>query len=290
MRARTVVVSLVATLAAALLVAIGAPTASAATGTITVTPNTGLSSGDVVTLSGQGFAPSALIATCEGRFDGTPGIEDCGGSAETFTSAADGSFSRQITVRRFLTVGGTPLDCASPGASCGIGAAEYNDIAGTAVAVPISFAPATGHPRPDLGVKRRDTQQLLYDGEYFPTVSAAPARRHALAADGTWTYALVVQNDGDVPDDLVLTEPTPPVAPFSTRFFYGYYDLTAAVAGSGLVFHDVAPGQSFTIAVNISGVGAPDDASSLTGIGVHSGSAPELVDFVRLGVTTPMTS
>jgi hypothetical protein len=111
------------------------------------------------------------------------------------------------------------------------------------VAVPITLAPATGHPRPDLVFKRRDTQQLFYDDHV-------------------------------------------PAAPLSARSIYSWFDVTGAVTGTGFVFHDVAPGQSFTVAVQISGVGARD-AGALTAVGLHSGSAPELVDYTRLWVSAP---
>lgn len=287
MRARALVVSLLYAASTVLVVSLEAPAASAATRTLTATPNTGLTSGDVITVAGQGFTPSSTVAVCEGVIAGTPGPEDCGGTGTLlFPIGADGSFSTPLTAARFLTVGGLPVDCAAPGAACGIGAAELNDVPNTAVIVPLTFAPASGNPRPDLIFKRRDTQQLLENDVYFPNVSAAPQHAHPLAANGWWTYALVVQNDGDGPDDLVLSTPILPPAPFTVKVNFSYFDVTSAVTGTGLVFHAVAPGQSFTVGVTISGVGA-HDVGVLTAVKLHSRAAPERADFSRLWVDAP---
>jgi hypothetical protein len=291
MRSRAFLVSLLYVASAALAVSVAAPAASAAT-TGTVNPDTELSGGDIVTVAGEGF-PLGDVTICQAVVAGAPpGAEGCDSSAVVFVPAgADGTFSTPFTVRRFVTVGPAPnptqVDCASPGATCAIGAANTGDILNTLVIRPISFAPPTATPRPDLIFKQRATQQLYEDNVYFPTAAAAPRHRHALAADGTWTFALVVQNDGDVIDDLVLTAPIVPSTPFAARIFFGYFDVTSAVTrDGGLVFHDVAPGQSFTFAVNISGVGA-HGMSALTAIKLHSATEPALVDYARLLVTAP---
>ena len=288
MRARAFVVSLLV-VASAVAVSVPGPAASAATGTLSVTPNTDLSGGDLVAIAGSGFAPSVDVGVCEGIVAGAPGIEDCGTTIGLFRTDENGAFSTQFAVHRFLTVGGQPVDCASPGAACSIGAAELDDIANTAVAVPLGFEPASANPRPDLIFKRHDTQQLLYNDQYFPNVPAAPQRAHSIASGGTWTYALVVQNDGDVADDLVLTTPHVPSAPFGLRVFVGYYDITAPVTGSGLVFHDVAPGQSFVVAIRFSADAGAHDAGVLASVKLSSGSAPELVDYAQLWVDAPTT-
>ena len=79
-------------------------------------------------------------------------------------------------------------------------------------------SPRLRAPRPALragsGLQAAQRQQLLENNEYFPNVSAAPQHTHPIASPGTWVYAVVVQNDGDVADDLVLTAPNVPSAPF----------------------------------------------------------------------------
>ena len=232
-------------------VGLGAQVGSAqTTRTLTVIPNADLTSGDIVDVSGSGFAPSVDVGLCQAVVDGTPDAGDCGVSAAAAVrSDESGGFSTQFAVRRFLIIRGQQVDCAAPGAACVLGLAELSDIANTSVVVPLSFLPKTGTPRPDLIHKRRDTQQLFYDNQYFPSVSDAPQRSHAIAPGGTWTFALIVQNDGDITDDLILSAPNVPTPPLAVRFYVGYFDVTAAVTGSGFTFHDFAPGQSFVFAV-----------------------------------------
>jgi hypothetical protein len=286
MRARTLALSLLYVATAVLTVALPGPVASAATGSITATPNTDLSSGDPVTITGSGFSASVQIAVCQGIVAGTLGIEDCGGPASFFMTDENGSFSAQLAARRFLTVAGQPVDCANTTETCSFGAAEYNDIPNTAVATPVSFKAASGHPQPDLIFKRRDTQQLFEDNQYFANVSAAPQRAHSLL-NGEWTFALLVQNDGDVTDNLVLQTPVIPPAPFTLKVFVGYYNVTAYAAGTGLVFRNVAPGQSFLVAVQLSAPPELRDSGVLASVKLSSGLAPEQVDFARLWVSAP---
>jgi hypothetical protein len=286
MRARTFVILCLYVASAALTVSLPGSSASAATGAVTVTPSTGLSAGDLITIAGSGFTPSVQVGVCQGIVAGTPGSEDCGSPVNLLQTDANGAFSTQIAARRFMTVGGQPIDCASSGAACMIGAAEVADIANTAVVAPITFLPASSHPRPDLIFKRRDTQQLLEDNQYFSNVSLAPQHTHPLV-NGKWVYALVVQNDGDVTDDLVLTTPIVPSPPIVFDVFVGYYNVTAFAAGSGVVFHDVAPGQSFVVGVRFSAAPDVSGLGVLASVKLSSASAPELVDYSRLWVDTP---
>jgi hypothetical protein len=286
MRARFVAL-LLCVASVGVVVGVPGPAASAATRNVTVSPKSNLVSNDLVTIAGTGFTPSVDVGVCEGVFPGEATTADCGAAISLVHSDASGAFSLQVSVHRFMSLGAQQVDCAAPGAACAIGAAELSDIPNTAVIVPIGFKPATGTPRPDLIFKRRDTQQLLEDNVYFAAVGSAPLHAHPIASPGTWTYAVVVQNDGDVPDDLVLTMPNVPPPPFAVRVFVGYYDVTDFITGSGVLFHAVAPGQSIVVGVGI-GVGA-----GVAGIGVlaslklSSGSAPELVDHTRLWVDTP---
>ena len=269
-------------------VALGAQVGSAqATRTLTVIPNADLTSGDIVDVSASGFAPSVNVGLCQAVVDGTPDGGDCGASTIAVLSTDEsGAFSTQFAVRRFLVIRGQQVDCAAPGAACVLGTAEVSDIANTSVVVPLSFLPATGTPRPDLIHKQRATQQLFFDNKYFSSVSDAPQRSHAIVPGRTWTYALIVQNDGDITDDLILSAPNVPTPPLAVRFYVGYFDVTAAVTGSGFTFHDFAPGQSFVFAVEFrADVSITEGSGALASLKLTSGSAPELVDFARTWVT-----
>lgn len=289
MGGRRFVVLLLCTACLGLAAVVPGSVAAAATGSVSVSPSTGLTGGQEVTVTGSGFSPSVDMAICEGIVDGTAGPEDCGIAAALFQSRDDGSFSVTFSVARFMSVGSRSIDCAAPGAECMVGAAELSDIVGTAVVAPISFAPASGSPRPDMVFKRRDTQQLLENDQYFGNISFAPQHNHAIASGGKWVYALVVQNDGDVIDDLVLTSPIVPPAPLSVRVFVGYSEITSDVTGSGYVFHGVLPGQSITVGVQFSAAPGAHDVGALASIRVRSSVAPELVDFARLWVDAPTT-
>jgi hypothetical protein len=166
-----------------------------------------------------------------------------------------------------------------------LGAAEFSDIANTTVVVPLGFDAVSGTPRPDLIFKNRATQQLFEDNQYFANASAAPQHSHAIVPGGKWTYALLVQNDSDVVDDLVLSAPIVPTPPFAVRFFVGYYDVTTAVTGSGFTFQDFAPGQSFVFAVQFRADVGSAGSGVLAALKLSSASAPELVDFARTWVS-----
>ena len=51
---------------------------------------------------------------------------------------------------------------------------------------------------------------------------------------------------------------SPPVAPFTVRYFVSYFDITSQVTGDGFTFTSVAPGQIWTIGVQFN---AAADAS-----------------------------
>jgi Neocarzinostatin family len=287
MRGRTLIVSLVYIASAMAAVSLPGPVASAATRSISVTPSTNLSGGDVVTVSGVGFAPSADIALCEGVISGAPDPEDCDAALRFARSGTNGAFTTQFTVDRFITIVGTQVDCAAPGAACLIGAAEAAGIDGTTAVARISFTPVTNSPRPDLMFKNRATGQLFEGGTYFANSGSAPLHAHAIAPGGSWVYALVIKNNSNVTDDLVLTTPSFPSSPFKVRIFAGYYDVTDYAAGAGVVFHDIAPGRSGVIAVDFSAEPGAQVGSALATVKLSSGSDPSRVDYVRLRVDAP---
>jgi hypothetical protein len=124
-------------------VVVSAAPASAA-GSISVTPNTDLHDGDVVSVNGTGWIPDSQVGVCQSVSLQPPSINNCNnGTGSLLTADGSGNISTTLSVQRFINVpalGGT-VDCADPTAPCEIGAAEFNDIAGTAVFVTLHFAP-----------------------------------------------------------------------------------------------------------------------------------------------------
>jgi hypothetical protein len=233
-----------------------APPVSAATA-LTVTPNSDLGDGQLVTVHGTGFTPNVDIGYCEGIQDATPAQNDCGGVAGLTTSAADGSFQVNINVYRRINVPslGRTVDCVVE--QCYVAAAEFDHIAETAAYAPITFDPA----QPDVRIKTRATGLILGDDVYNPT-GASQSRNHAVAPGGRWTYTVQIQNDGPTTDDLTVSAPTPTDG-FSVKYFLGYYDVTAAVSGAGFTFTDVGAGAIRTIGVQIrAGVSTPERAKT----------------------------
>jgi protocatechuate 3,4-dioxygenase beta subunit len=126
--------------------------------TLTVTPDTDLDAGDVVTVHGTGFAPSAMVSFCQTTNFAAPDAGDCGAPVQAAPSDAAGEFVATYTVRRFITVRGSPTDCAQPGPACVIGASDV--VAGPA----LPFAPLTFLPRPPAAVTVTPASGLV-DGD-----------------------------------------------------------------------------------------------------------------------------
>jgi hypothetical protein len=99
---------------------------------------------------------------------------------------------------------------------------------------------------PDLIIKRRSDGTLFFDNVYTLNPSAY---FHAITPGGFWTYAILVQNDGDSTDDMIVQAPPPGTAPFDVQYFYGYYDVTALVESDGVLLPDVEPGGTRQLAV-----------------------------------------
>ena len=94
-------------------------------------------------------------------------------------------------------------------------------------------------------------------------------------------YALRVQNDDVVTDDLVVTATPDP----RVRYFVGYYEVTAQVHGGGFRYTDVAPGEVLPLAMQMSAVGlGPGDSYALP-VTVASGAAAERIDVAWLAVS-----
>jgi hypothetical protein len=130
---------LVAFIVVATVGLVARPSAAQTSPTLTVTPETGLFGGDVVMLEGSGFAPGATVFFCQGVDDGSPDLNDCGGSIRSQTANETGAFAAPYIVQRLIIVSGVgAFDCAGASANCAIGAATLGTGGGIAV-TPITF-------------------------------------------------------------------------------------------------------------------------------------------------------
>jgi hypothetical protein len=127
--------------------------ASPAAATIVVTPSTGLVPGQVVTVSGSGFAPGAGLASAECKA-GPVATADCDTGHAVFPAAdSTGAYSFSFTVARTLfTANNSDIDCTASAGACVIAVAAATDLVGTAVTAPISFAPLAPPRQGDISV------------------------------------------------------------------------------------------------------------------------------------------
>jgi len=136
----------VAMFASAAVIGIAVSPAQAATQTITVTPNTGLKGGQVVTVTYSGFSPNAPVAlgVCPtGRKVQGPG--DCGrsknGNSKLTTADASGKGTAQITIPEGALGNATPPAAKCP--ACSMGATNIGN-AKEAADVELKYASAGG--------------------------------------------------------------------------------------------------------------------------------------------------
>ncbi|MGZ4714735.1 MAG: neocarzinostatin apoprotein domain-containing protein [Acidimicrobiia bacterium] len=116
---------------------------------VTVTPATGLASGQVVTVDGAGFSgvPEVVVAQCAADATGPDG---CDLSTVFFTEVdGTGGFSASLSVHRTVTTASTTVSCVTAPGSCVIIA---TDPAGPGIdaSTPISFDPNA--PIPDAKI------------------------------------------------------------------------------------------------------------------------------------------
>ncbi len=188
---------------------------SAAGAAVTVAPATGLVDQQVVTLDGQGFAPSTTVYFCQGRDIATPSTSDCGPGFGTASTDTSGSFSAAYTVSRFLATGtvGT-IDCARPAAdSCAVLATDDLGGAGNTTVTPITFAE---QPPPVYSIHgtvvSTDTQLPVAGVQvwaYTPTDGYVGSLQATTAADGSYALANTVPG---VPYRVLFISPDPTLA------------------------------------------------------------------------------
>jgi hypothetical protein len=215
----------------------GTTGAAAAGGTITVTPTTGLVTGQTVTISGSGWAPGATVGWCEGITAVPPELPStqlCNtNGVVTTTTDASGDFSGQLKVVRFIYIAGrnqNRFDCADPGESCAIGVADQSDIPGTVATVAVHFATVPRTIFPGTGsVAEGNT------GTTALKVAVRLSKAQSLPVTVRWATEYVLGAPG--------SQATPPFAPSSDR------DYTPA---SGTV--TFAAGQILkTVSISVNG-------------------------------------
>jgi hypothetical protein len=164
-------------------------------------------------------------------------------------------------------------------------AAEVVDIPGTIVTAPFEITA----PQPDGRIRRR-SDGAITGNDIYNFDGAAQTRIRAVAPGTTWSFAVQLQNDGEIADDITVTAP-PSSPPFTVRYFVSYFDITQYVTGGGFTFTDVAPGQIWTLGVQFNtAADAPlesraDPLMTFSSATVPGGCAvTACADAVRVGV------
>ena len=210
---------------------VGGSASAQAAPTVTVTPSSGLVDGQSVSVTGSGWPASTSLALLECRVASGPSVT-CFGQ-ESGTTDSEGDFSTQYVVMNDA--------CNASGVSCLLGV-SLEDFSSPVLTI-LHFAVG---PRPDLVIRRRSDGVLFFDDVY--TTTPTPYG-HTIVAARTWTFAVLLQNDGDAAGDMTVNA-TSVAAPFTTRYLFGYYDLTSFVtSGAGLTLPNMAPGASELLAV-----------------------------------------
>jgi hypothetical protein len=254
-----------------------APPPPATRGAITVSPARP-SDGQQVTVAGTGFRPNANIEILQC----VTGAQDPTGCSPNFTTAvADGAgaFSAAYIVSRFVSPpGASSVDC-QPAGRCVMAAAETVDIPGTIVTAPLEI---TRPQQPDGQIRRLSDGAITGDNIYNLD-GTGQTRLRAVVPGAKWSFAVQVQNDGDVTDDITVTAP-PSSSPFTVRYFVSYFDITSQVTGGGFTFTGIAPGQIQRLPVQFNV--APDaPLESLTEpLVTFTSKTTQGADAVRVGV------
>lgn len=215
---------------------------------IVVTPDTDLVDGQTVGIEGFGWEPGHTIGFCQAAGVDPPGASNCDdGVYSTVTADSFGSFTGSLTVQATIYVPslGVEVDCTDPSDPCVLGAADGADVAGTAMAVPLHFAPVV-------------------------TVPGAPTIGTAVGGNGeaTVSWATPASNGGSAITGYVVTPYVSNVAQPDQTF------MSTAVTQTVI---DLTNGTSYTFkvaAINAVGTGAQSAATSPILIGVPGAPAP----------------
>jgi hypothetical protein len=238
-------------------VVVGAAPAASAAGSITVTPNTGLHDGDVVSVNGTGWIPNSQVGVCQSDALDPPSINNCNnGTGSLLTADGSGNISTTWSVLRFINVPalGRTVDCADPTAPCQIGAAEFNDIAGTAVGVTLHFAPAP----PQIQV----TNASVPEGDsgttplVFPVTLSYSSTQTATVQWNTLPAGEPTGCTADPGSDYIAASGTVTFAPGVTT-----QSVTTSVNGDTIVEPNECFGVSFHDPVNATLAQSPETAA-----------------------------
>jgi hypothetical protein len=219
-----------------------APARADAAPRVVVTPSTGLSDGQTVTIVGTGFDPSDTIGVCEVVLDSSPGIEDCIGPRSVEFPDRSGAFRSELRVERAMLSGEHHryIDCAID--RCAIGASSIPSLERQAIAdLAFDVPPLVGQP--NLAIKNQKTGALR--GEDRTNADGVGQTVLRLVEPGSkWTFAVGVRNDSfEGPANISVTAPRPSAV--TVRYFVGYYDVTDLVTGDDLLFRGMVEGNLF---------------------------------------------
>src|ERR1039458_310805 len=149
---------------------IGPVSASPAAPLLSVNPSTDLADGQIVQVSGSGFAPAASIAMGE-CLAGANSVSACSlNGASLVSSDVCSSDLASLTVSRMITIGSSTVDCSRM--PCVLGAGELPGLT-TFATTPISFIPGVAPPAPTPTGSR--TLYYLALGDSLSTGFGAPS-------------------------------------------------------------------------------------------------------------------
>ena len=250
---------------------------------ITVTPSSGLVHGQLVTVGGSGYPPSALVGLCQ-AVDRPPFFDtDCDFDTTQFVRASEsGTFSLQMNVARRINpeTGGT-VDCGVD--QCLIAAGNTSEPPQNSALAPISFAPLDQEPQPDARVKNRQTGEILFNDVYD-----GGRLSHSISPGQHWTFAVQVQNDGPTVNAFTMRASTwVESSELEVRVFSGYFDITSKVFGQGATISNIDPDQVRTFAVQFRATAnAPPRAAERINV-VFASRDGFFTDSLDLGVRVP---
>ena len=227
------------------------PPPPATPGSITITADGSLATGDVIIVNGTGFRPGADIVVLQCHATATD-LTDCnpGGPGPVFTTAdLSGAFTVEFVVTDFIV---TPpfTDCTTAPGICVVAAAEVDDVISTIVSHPLTFAP---RPQPD-GQIRRGGPPL---GDNIYNTTGEGQTRSRIVEPGTQlVLEVLVQNDAAVSNDIIVTSGGIATFAIPTRYFIDHDDVTSSVSlfagGNGFTFKDMAPGETRRMTIRYS--------------------------------------
>ena len=139
---------------------------------VSVTPTSDLASGQEVTIHGTGFNGLTAVLFCQ-----VTTSQGCGEEPGSMETSADGTFTVQYQVKRFLTESGGH-DCVTEQCVIGVVGGPVR------LTTPISFDPDAPAPRPDARLRNRATGAISFDNQYS-NPGRVPLQRRT-QRDPTW--------------------------------------------------------------------------------------------------------